>query len=276
MHRLSPIHLDFLLSSTKPTLPHSPTRRMRSPWRAGRLVCHACFVTQSISALGSSSYLGRKPITGSGRQSFVDEVTSFLDDDGIPWTATNIEEIIPSDAAIVDIDKSSLACRTILGVGGEESDGFKFLLHVCPTPSSEAHAGAWLNADLTNALANQTTIVHLHQDVWNRSRGIVESRLRSKCGGSRDCRIYARKTRAQRITKLQYLPFLEENHLWGATRAKFAYGLFLKTKVDERETDRFENTERLVAVATFSSKRKVSRAGEEFHSHELLVSQSFA
>lgn len=240
-------------------------RRMRAPgrWRAGRLVCHACFATRSILALGTSTTtIGPKPITGSGCQSFVDEVTSFLDDDGIPWAAIpNIKEMIPSDTAI-DIGKSSLVCRTILGVGGEEPEGFKFLLHVCPTPSSEAHAGAWLNAKITNALqTTQTTIVHLHQDVWNRSRGIVESRLRSKCGGSRDCRIYARKTHAQRIMKLQYLPFLEENHLWGATRAKFAYGLILKP-------------ERLVAVATFSPKRKVYRAGEEFHSYELLVSQS--
>ena len=221
-------------------------------------MCHACLATRSILALGTSSNLGPKTI-GSGCQSFVDEVTSFLDGDGIPWAAIpNVKQIIPSDAAI-DIGKASLVSRTFLGVGGEEPEGFKFLLHLCPTPSSEAHAGAWRNAEITNALANQTTVVHLHQDVWNRSRGIVESRLRSKCGGSRrDCRIYARKTIAQRITKIQYLPFLETNHLWGATRAKFAYGLIQKP-------------DRLVAVATFSPKRKVLRTGEEFHSYELLV-----
>lgn len=227
-------------------------RRMRAPrpgrWRAGRLVCHACFATRSILALGTSTTtIGPKPITGSGCQSFVDEVTSFLDDDGIPWAAIpNIKEMIPSGTAI-DIGKSSLVCRTILGVGGEEPEGFKFLLHVCPTPSSEAHAGAWLNAKITNALqTTQTTIVHLHQDVWNRSRGIVESRLRSKCGGSRDCRIYARKTHAQRIMKLQYLPFLEENHLWGATRAKFAYGF--SNQKDSSLSPHFRQSEKYIGL----------------------------
>jgi len=62
----------------------------------------------------------------------------------------------------------------------------------------------------------------------------------------------------KRITKSEYLPFLEENHLWGATGAKYGFGLY--NKADDM----------LVAVATFSSKRKINRDNQTFHSFELL------
>jgi hypothetical protein len=169
------------------------------------------------------------------------------------------------------------------------------VLHLCPTlllsniqdaykqcPESDANvttsstvaSHAWLNAFLTNtfmrfnsfdqsANAAHLPIVHLHQDVWNRSPSIVQSRLRSKAGFSSH-RIYARKTTARRVTKLEYLPFLEENHLWGATGAKCAYGLYCKSKLNGCDV------EELVAVTTFSSKRKVCRAGHDYHSYELL------
>jgi len=122
--------------------------------------------------------------------------------------------------------------------------------------SKSVAAAAYLNSYLTKALSN-TSIVHLHQDVWNRSQEIVQSRIRSKCGLSQQ-RIYARKTYVKRITKSEYLPFLENNHLWGATGAKYGFGLY--NKADDM----------LVAVATFSSKRRVNRDNQTFHSFELL------
>jgi hypothetical protein len=164
--------------------------------------------------------------------------------------------------------------------------------------SSDAVASyAWLNACLSNAFlhynpgAIQTlaehnnesnpifepvSVVHLHQDVWNRSPTIVQSRLRSKCGmHSNNGRIFARKTASRRIPKSEYLPFLEENHLWGATSAKYAYGLYLKVNNKQQDVDgkaqpSDESEEILVAVATFSSKRKVFRASHIHNSYELL------
>jgi hypothetical protein len=177
-----------------------------------------------------------------------------------------------------------------------------FMLHICPTLTSdtlhklynmnEMHnsslseavtAYAWLNSLLTDAFYNynsergdieRSSIVHLHQDVWNRSPAIVQSRLRSKCGLYRR-RIYARQTNVRRITKSDYIPFLEDNHLWGATGAKYAYGLFMKStnKDGKHQTDDTNiqpEQELLVAVATFSSKREVNRARNKFHSYELL------
>lgn len=81
-------------------------------------------------------------------------------------------------------------------------------------------------------------------------------------------RIYARQAVARKIPKSVYLPFLEANHLWGATGAKHGYGLFLKPKKTIQHQN--HDDEILVAVATFSAKRKVKRASHNFHSFELL------
>jgi hypothetical protein len=111
--------------------------------------------------------------------------------------------------------------------------------------------------------SSPTSIVHLHPDVWRRSRSIVESRLRGKCGMHRR-RYYARRTVVRRVSESEYAPFLAEHHLWGATGAKFAYGLFAPT--DGEAGGRGD----LVAVATFSSGRTISRADRPYRSFELL------
>jgi hypothetical protein len=80
----------------------------------------------------------------------------------------------------------------------------------------------------------------------------------------------------KRIAKSDYIPFLEENHLWGATGSKYGYGLFIKNKQVKHQTDDTSTPqvpaaeEILVAVATFSSKREINRARNKFNSHELL------
>ena len=58
-------------------------------------------------------------------------------------------------------------------------------------------------------------------------------------------RYYARKTAVGRVSKSEYMPFLAEHHLWGATGAKFAYSLFAK--------DGGAGPRELVAVASFLS-----------------------
>ena len=167
---------------------------------------------------------------------------------------------------------------------------------------------AWMNAHLTNALtsyfnkSNETNellgynhsnqeqqqqqqhkappIVHLHQDIYNQNPTIVQSRLKSKVALHKQ-RIYGRQCFVARISKLEYLPFLEANHLWGGTGAKSAFGLFEKSK--RKSTTNTTSTKaktanikesgdpsKLVAVATFSPKRKVSRAGSIYQSYELL------
>ena len=57
------------------------------------------------------------------------------------------------------------------------------------------------------------------------------------------------------------MEFLQSNHLWGATRAKYYYGLFERCPQGNLVA---------VAVATFSSRRKVFRKDRIYRSHELL------
>ena len=207
--------------------------------------------------------------SNNNNEGFADEVTTFLKESKLQW-----RNFVSHDLKSLGADG-----RKILAVGTETSDHvdastsqpFSFLLHLCPAPDTnttlvnedEVALYAWRNAHLTNAFAAMNhTIVHLHEDVWNRSPLIVQSRLKSKCGIHAKKRVYARQTVAKRIPKSEYHPFLDKNHLWGATGAKYAYGLYTKSPAKEEP--------KLVAVATFSNKRKIKRASTDFHSYELL------
>ncbi len=74
-------------------------------------------------------------------------------------------------------------------------------------------------------------------------------------------RYYVHKTAVGRVSKSEYVPFLAEHHLWGTTGAKFVYGLFAKDGAGPRD---------LVAVASLSSGRTISRANCPFQSFDLL------
>lgn len=95
-------------------------------------------------------------------------------------------------------------------------------------------------------------MVHLHQDVWRQKTDIVKKRLLARAGRIKT-RVFARKTTCKRIDKPTAFAFLEQNHLWGGVRAKHNYGLFAL----ERDGD--DESEVLVAVASFGPKRRVVR-----------------
>ena len=59
------------------------------------------------------------------------------------------------------------------------------------------------------------------------------------------------KTNVQRIDAGNAIPFLQQNHMWGATKARYYYGLYLPSSEDGGTDDQ------LVAVATFSTKRTI-------------------
>uniref|UniRef100_A0A7S2XP92 Uncharacterized protein n=1 Tax=Attheya septentrionalis TaxID=420275 RepID=A0A7S2XP92_9STRA len=102
--------------------------------------------------------------------------------------------------------------------------------------------------------------IHLHQDIWSSEdkKDIVKARLLAKSLQRVSRRHFARKTVVRRIDAPTGATFLHQHHLWGATRAKYTYGLFSKA------------TQELVAVATFSPRRHVMRCGQKFRSHELI------
>ena len=137
-----------------------------------------------------------------------------------------------------------------------------FFLHLVPSPRSprDSLAPRYCQS-LTESFAQHdpsTTVVHLHEDVWVDKRKICQSRLLVKCGHITK-RYFARKTTARRINGLVAREFLGEHHLWGFTRAKYYYGLYVAGQ-----------TTNLVAVASFSSCKKVLRDNVHYKSHELI------
>ncbi|GKY96325.1 hypothetical protein MPSEU_000592100 [Mayamaea pseudoterrestris] len=184
-------------------------------------------------------------------------VTSWLDQQSITWKLSN---------------EFPLGRYNVLEVGNSR----QFLLHVIPSPMpcSDDNDYKPMSPSLCKHMTDAATltsssssssldIVHLHQDVWQQQTEIVQSRLRVKTG-METRRIYARKTTVKRITNDVARAFFLKHHLWGATKAKYIYGLF----VVSTESDKTE--EELVAAASFSSSRTILRQHVLFQSHELL------
>eukprot|EP00559_Dactyliosolen_fragilissimus_P007374 CAMPEP_0184871048 /NCGR_PEP_ID=MMETSP0580-20130426/39697_1 /TAXON_ID=1118495 /ORGANISM="Dactyliosolen fragilissimus" /LENGTH=518 /DNA_ID=CAMNT_0027373491 /DNA_START=114 /DNA_END=1670 /DNA_ORIENTATION=+ len=228
------------------------------------------------------------------RSSFVDEVIEWLQNEGISfdeWT-----ERIKEDENILN----SHGMGRIFGISRHLDRNDNTLekpiaLHLLPTPyippptsvqfpsscSLFLAVDPSLNARLTNNTPHPfSTILHLHQDVWENKSDIVKNRLRAKVGIFHPSyKLYARKTKVRRIDSITAQTFLQLHHLWGATNAKFNYGLYInitkpsmtKSKKKNKCDEQINEEEELVAVATFSSRRHVNRGGSRPHrSHELI------
>jgi hypothetical protein len=121
-------------------------------------------------------------------------------------------------------------------------------------------------------------LIHLHEDVWRTQQNLVKSRILSLLG--RFKKINGRHCFVERIDKNYSSKFLNNNHLQNSVKAKFQYGLFLKSQYSEKflgikPSQNPENI--LVAVATFSGGRAMKfgeRAGQR--SYELLRFASLA
>lgn len=153
------------------------------------------------------------------------------------------------------------------------SPATSLVLHLLPTPRCEAEVLPPLtSAGLADAFAarrrpsgRRSALVHLWEDQWHEHGDIVRSRLLSMLG--RSTRLAARATTARRIDAATTDAFLLRNHLWGATKARYRYGLYL------RPTTAGAHDEELVAVASFSARWKVRRRGAHDApraSHELI------
>jgi hypothetical protein len=125
--------------------------------------------------------------------------------------------------------------------------------------------------------AQNQRIIHLWEDVYSSKTELVKSRILAILG--KFTRLNGRHCFVKRIDKPTSDKILEINHLQSFVKAKFKYGLFLKTQYVERfglvvraDTDNNVDTQpKLVAVATFSGGRTMKvgeRAGKR--SYELL------
>jgi len=219
-----------------------------------RTIISSRIVSNHASLIHLSS---RKNIDVGASCHFEEEVIQFLIGNNIEWEKRKIYE----------------NTNNILAIGSqydEANDEQKFLLglHIIPTPDSYEE---FMNPSSCKSITDnigQTpflSIIHLHEDIWRNKNDIVTARILAKLNRLRN-RWYARNTVAKRIPVTLAMKFLEEHHLWGSTRAKFNYGLYLKPKKQEEEKDT------LVAVATFSPRRHVSRhhSNRMYRSHELI------
>lgn len=180
---------------------------------------------------------------------FTSDVTKWLDAECVNWK--NVAFPL-SDIQVGNNQLLSL-------VEKRDSSECRIFLHILPSPrSSEECYAPTLNRKLTEYFSQKddVAIIHLHQDVWESKQQIVQSRLLTRIGRIQS-RVFARKTSVRRIQPAMAKSFLEQNHLWSATKAKYSYGLF-------------SSDEQLLAVATFSPRRKVIRNQNTFNSHELL------
>lgn len=220
----------------------------------------------------------------SKKPSFFRTVTSWLDEENIAWRQLT-EKVFPRDIEI---------SNPILEVATTTPPSTVYYLHILQSPTSMNHClSPTCTRDMTNYVqylnarseiveqssasdsATSTTkisIIHLHEDVWYSKTDIVQCRLLTRLlggGNSSYRRIYARKTIAKRIDAGTAIPFLQKHHLWSATKARYYYGLFLSSKGSSSNSEKGDDDE-LVAVATFSTKRKISRGTSVTRSHELI------
>ena len=131
--------------------------------------------------------------------------------------------------------------------------GKKLVFHMLPIPFAVTSPTYFQEKSLEYTQQG-FQLIHLWQDGWVTKREIVRSRIAALSGAS-IC-IHARKTEARRIAKTDMRSFFAANHLQGYVNARYQYGLFYD--------------ERLVAAASFSAGRNVTRNGVAGRSFELL------
>lgn len=224
------------------------------------LVTTHALSSQSSASLSRRSHHPTRSPELARESPFAQDVLQWLGTEGVSSQSAGNDLTIPGEnpglilALSLDDDKKA---------SPQENRGGKGIsVHLLPSPRSPSDVRSPAsNRRLTDAyqaaFGSKRTIIHLHEDVWRTKEDIVKARILARLGRLRS-RHFGRKTVARRIGRDLYMPFLEANHLWGATRAKFGFGLFDKTNDD------------LLAVATFSSRRHVVRNGRKHRSHELI------
>ena len=100
----------------------------------------------------------------------------------------------------------------------------------------------------------QIQVIQLWEDVWIAKKDQVLSRIHSMLGLNK--RIHGRSTTVGKVSKADAALFLQQYHLQGSVNARYCYGLYFK--------------EELVALATFSNKRRMKQRGENYSSAELI------
>lgn len=97
-----------------------------------------------------------------------------------------------------------------------------------------------LNKTITAYEINKTKLIHIFEDEWEMSKDIVKSKLKHIFNNNYSNKIYGRKCLVKSINKQLSDQFLNKNHIQGAIKASYYYGLF--------------HEDNLISVMTFSKK----------------------
>ncbi len=156
-----------------------------------------------------------------------------------------------SSARIVNLSTFSQLPGEKIWISGKN---LVFHLICVPFPESNVVSPDYFQEKSLEYSARGFQLIHLWQDQWIVNREIVHSRIAALLGAG--MRIHARQTKVQRIDKDTMRPFFVVNHMQGPVNARYTYGLFAG--------------EQLVAAASFSAGRTVTRNGVAGRSYELL------
>jgi G:T-mismatch repair DNA endonuclease (very short patch repair protein) len=105
-------------------------------------------------------------------------------------------------------------------------------------------------------------LIHVFSDEWLYKRSIVESRLRYLFGAAGLARVYARDCQVQPVAGKGVAEFLEENHIQGAVKGRWSYGLYSGGRLVSIMTFGMSRFERdTVELLRFCSARDVNVVG---------------
>lgn len=103
--------------------------------------------------------------------------------------------------------------------------------------------------------AEGITLIQLWEDIWESRPAQVINRLLSLLGLNQQ-RVHGRQTTVIPISQAEADHFMEEYHLQGGVKSRYRLGLMSKGE--------------MVAVATFSARRRMSLIAETYYSVELI------
>lgn len=103
--------------------------------------------------------------------------------------------------------------------------------------------------------AQGETLIQLWEDIWTLRSTQVINRLLSLLGLNQQ-RVHGRQTTVSPVSQMQADHFMEQYHLQGGVKSRYRLALLAKGEI--------------VAVATFSARRRMSLISENYYSVELI------
>ena len=135
-------------------------------------------------------------------------------------------------------------------------DDKNLVFHLLPIPFAgiEKVSATFFQEKSLEFASRGIQLIHLWQDSWHAKQEIVRSRIAALSGAA--TRIHARRTTTHRMAIDDMRQFFTANHLQGWVKSRYNYGLYCDRQ--------------LVAAASFSAARMVTRNGVACRSYELL------